>query len=80
MTQQLIPTEKTTFPNLLRPAEVAKALAVSRTQVYRLLASGELPSLHFGGRTVRVRPSDLERFIAGLPRALPRPADRGNEY
>lgn len=50
---------------LLKAYEVADLLRISRTAAYRLLASGELPCLHFAGKTVRVRLSDLERFIGG---------------
>ncbi|MBE3144013.1 MAG: helix-turn-helix domain-containing protein [Planctomycetes bacterium] len=52
---------------LLKAFEVAEILRVSRTQAYRLLASGEIPSLHFAAKTVRVRLSDLEKFIGGQP-------------
>jgi excisionase family DNA binding protein len=34
----------------LRPSEVAEALGVSRSTVYALLASGELPSVSVAGR------------------------------
>ncbi len=48
---------------LLKASEVAKVLQVSSTQVYRLLAT-ELPCVRFGGGTVRVRPEDLQQYIA----------------
>jgi excisionase family DNA binding protein len=51
------------MPKLLRPAQVAEALAISRTSTYRLLETGELPSVRFGGSTVRVRADALQRFI-----------------
>jgi len=53
---------------LLKAGEVAEILKISRTQAYRLLASGELPCLRFGGKTVRIRRADLERFITGQPK------------
>jgi excisionase family DNA binding protein len=57
--------DQSAFERLLKPAEVAFILQVSRTQVYRLLSNGELPGLHFGGKTVRVRKADLQAFIQG---------------
>jgi excisionase family DNA binding protein len=42
--------------------EVASLLTVSRALAYRLLASGEIPSIRFN-RTVRVKQSDLLEFI-----------------
>lgn len=47
---------------LLKAEEVAEILNVSRTEAYRLMR-GELPAVVFGGRTVRVRASDLAQFI-----------------
>jgi len=48
---------------LLRPAEAAEAIGVSRSRMYELLASGELPSIHVG-RTVRVPVAALQAWIA----------------
>jgi excisionase family DNA binding protein len=47
---------------LLKPAEVALILRVSRTQIYRLMHS-ELPCIRFGGGTVRIRAGDLEQYL-----------------
>lgn len=47
---------------LLRAADVAAILNISRSAAFRLMR-GPLPVVRFGG-TVRVRRSDLERFIA----------------
>lgn len=46
---------------LLKVAEVARRLDISRTAAYRLMGT-ELLCVRFGG-AVRVRASDLERFI-----------------
>lgn len=46
---------------LLKAAEVAEALGISKTAVYRMLGH-ELSCVRFGG-SVRVRLVDLERFI-----------------
>jgi excisionase family DNA binding protein len=47
---------------LLRASEVALRLNISRAFVYQLMQTGELPTVHLG-RSVRVRPSDLEELI-----------------
>ncbi len=38
---------------LLRPVEAAEAIGISRSKIYELLASGELPSVRIGA-SVRV--------------------------
>jgi excisionase family DNA binding protein len=48
---------------LLRGPEVAEILSISKALAYRLIAQGSLPAVKFG-RTVRVRPEDLIRFIS----------------
>ena len=48
---------------LYRGSDVANILNISRALAYRLLAERTIPSVRFG-RTVRVRPEDLEKFIA----------------
>jgi excisionase family DNA binding protein len=48
---------------LLRPAEAAEAIGVSRSRMYELLASRELPSIRVG-RTVRVPVAALQAWIA----------------
>jgi excisionase family DNA binding protein len=59
---------------LLTVTEVARALAVSRSTVYRLIELGELPRVRVGG-SARFRQADVEALIArGL--ASPDPADR----
>lgn len=47
---------------LLRIEDVMERLRVSRSMAYKLTESGVLPCLHIG-RSVRVRPADLDRFI-----------------
>lgn len=47
---------------LLRVGEVAKVLSVSRSHVYRLIESGEIPATRLG-RTVRVRREWLDAFV-----------------
>ena len=47
---------------LLRPAEVAEQLGVSRTRCYQLLKAGTIPSVKIGS-SVRVPTSQLRRWI-----------------
>lgn len=49
-------------PLLLRPEEAAQLLKISRSQTYRLLAAGELPSLRIG-RSIRVPLAALTRWV-----------------
>lgn len=48
---------------LLRPAEVADSLGLSRSKVYALIAERSLPSVRLGGRTL-VPADALRRWIA----------------
>jgi excisionase family DNA binding protein len=48
---------------LMSLEEVGRVLRISERGVYRLLASGELPSLKVGQRTL-VEPGQLRQFIA----------------
>lgn len=52
---------------LLRLDEIAERLAVSRSMAWKLIAHGELRSVRIG-RAVRVRPVDLEAYIASATR------------
>lgn len=52
---------------LLRIDDVAERLAVSRSFAWKLVAQGDIRSLRLG-RAVRVRPADLEEYIAGAER------------
>jgi excisionase family DNA binding protein len=47
---------------LLTAIEVASILRVSKAHSYKLIKSGDIPSVRFG-RTVRVRQDDLDAFI-----------------
>ena len=50
---------------MLTIPEVAKELRVGRTTVYRLISTGELPSVLVGGSR-RVPAEALDRYVAGL--------------
>ncbi len=54
--------EEKTLPRLLNAQEVAAALNMGLSTVYMLVERGELPSIRIG-RSVRIRPEDLEKFI-----------------
>jgi excisionase family DNA binding protein len=47
---------------LLRPAEAAIALGVSRSKIYELLSRGALPSVRLGG-SIRVPEVQLREWI-----------------
>ena len=48
---------------LLRIDDVAVELGKSRATVYRIIASGALPTIHVGkSGTIRVDPTDLDRY------------------
>jgi excisionase family DNA binding protein len=52
---------------LLRLDEVADRLAISRSMAWKLVAYGQLRSVRIG-RALRIRPADLEAYIAGAVR------------
>ena len=47
---------------MLKAAEVAELLNISRAHVYNLMKRGELPFVKVG-ESLRVRPKDLARYI-----------------
>ena len=49
-------------PILLKPAKVAELLGLGRSQVYRMLADGVLPSVRLGS-SVRVPAGELRTWI-----------------
>lgn len=54
----------------MKPREVAERLAVSRDTVYRLIASGELPSVQIGPRAaLRVEATALAEYIESRRRS-----------
>lgn len=57
-------------PAVLRPAEVARMLQCSRSQVYRMAAAGTIPAVYLG-RSVRIPRQQLVEWIAAQagPRA-----------
>ena len=53
---------------LLKVPEVSRALGVSRTTVYELIADGQLRSVKIGASR-RVRREDLSAYVSGLQAA-----------
>jgi excisionase family DNA binding protein len=63
------------IPQLLTPSEVAAALKVDCSTVYRWMKSGALPCIRFAG-TVRVRAQDFERLLDDTAHVLTRAGER----
>jgi len=51
-------------PQLLRPEEVARLLSCSRSQVYSLIKTGEIPSIR-AGEAVRVPEAAFVSWLSG---------------
>jgi excisionase family DNA binding protein len=62
-------------PILLRPAEVARLTGLSRSKVYGLARSGDLPGVVRLGGSIRIHRATLEAALAGLA-GEPREAGR----
>jgi len=58
-------------PLLMSVNEVATALGCGRDTVYRLMTSGQLPSVIVGGRLRRVRQDDLRTYVDSLTATRP---------
>lgn len=48
---------------LLKIEQVMEILQLSRTTIYHMLDSGEIPFLKIGERSVRIKESDLNDYI-----------------
>jgi excisionase family DNA binding protein len=65
----------TKFPNSdrrdwLTVPEAAHELHIPRTRAYELIASGELPAVRIGERSIRVNRQELERFLLETRRVV----------
>jgi len=47
---------------LLKSRDVADILQISTSKAYKLMRTGELSAVHIG-KSIRVKPEDLETFI-----------------
>lgn len=54
-------------PDLLKPADVAQRLSVSRSTVYDLLARGEIRAVRVRS-AVRIEPAEIARYLESLRR------------
>ncbi len=61
--------EEKTLSRLLNAQDVAITLNMGLSTVYMLMERGELPSIRIG-RSVRIRPEDLEKFIESKTQAV----------
>jgi predicted DNA-binding transcriptional regulator AlpA len=65
---------------ILRPAQAARVLGVSRATIYRWEAAGRLaPRVILGPGTSGWREADLAAFIAAAPRGGPARVPEGRE-
>jgi len=55
----------------LTPRQVAERLSVSPRTVERWIAHDGLPAYLLGGRTTRVRLSDLDAWVLSRPKVIP---------
>ncbi|MGH2462708.1 MAG: helix-turn-helix transcriptional regulator [Candidatus Limnocylindria bacterium] len=63
-------------PLLLRPAEAAELLGVSRSQIYSLVQAGELPGVVRLGGSIRLHWPTVERWLAEEANGTNRGASR----
>jgi excisionase family DNA binding protein len=54
---------KTTEKEWLKVPEAAELLGLPKTRAYELIQQGELPAVRIGERSIRVKRSELERFL-----------------
>lgn len=64
-----------------RPSAAALRLDISRSSVYALIASGELPAFRIAGKSIRISEAQIEEFIARMTveHAVVRPDHKGDE-
>jgi excisionase family DNA binding protein len=61
---------------LLRPGEAAKALGCSRTRVYELVHSGDLPHVRLGGTSIRIPSAAIQQLVNDAMSATPERHER----
>jgi len=63
MLQPALPFDEAfSVKKMLNVNDVAEILQVSSSHAYALIRRGEIPSIHIG-RSIRVRPADLEEYL-----------------
>jgi excisionase family DNA binding protein len=70
-----VPTASSPAPLLYTPAEAARALGISRSSLYVLLADGTIPSVRIGASR-RIRRRELVAYADGLEAAPATQAER----
>jgi hypothetical protein len=69
---------------LLKGKDVAEELNVSLSQAFALMRSGYIPTVRFGDRCIRVRPTNretvLQRNVTGQDLAYLRHVDPSNNH
>lgn len=50
--------------------EVAEELRIPRSRAYELVASGDLPAVRVGQRSIRINRAELERFLLETRRVV----------
>lgn len=56
-------TSRTGEKGWLTVPETAAELRIPRTRCYALIASGDLPAVRIGEKSIRVNKAELERFL-----------------
>lgn len=54
----------------LKVPEAAEELGIPRTRCYALIASGELPAVRIGEKSIRLNRQELERFLLETRRVV----------
>lgn len=62
---------------LLRPEVAAPLVSLSRSGLYQMIRTGEVPAVMVGGR-IRIRRADLEAWVASLPASTVLPEEQGS--
>jgi excisionase family DNA binding protein len=57
---------------MYRPSEAAKALGCSRTRVYELVHSGDLPHVLLGGTSIRIPRIAIDRLVDDAMKTAPK--------
>jgi excisionase family DNA binding protein len=64
---------------LLRPIEAAKMLGCSRTRIYELCHSGDLPHVRLGGSSIRIPREAINSLVAEAMATAAQNRTAGNE-
>lgn len=62
---------------LMKPAEAARTLRISRSKLYALIDAGEIPVIRLGPRCTRIPRAALERWVGASATYRDDTTDRG---